>query len=166
LDNVTRGTTATEKHCAPAEGKSVEQSTTLTAAEHYSEYGKTLERMQGGPPFFTISTAAANNVREKENVNGHENAKTSPATKDPLRMFGLLTPPALRQAQSESIKFVEDVIPRLVSIDNEMKEMEIRIRRARKYKGKAEAKEGKEHFTETVGGEDPIRDGQRQEVVS
>jgi hypothetical protein len=48
-------------------------------------------------------------------------------------MFGILVPPALRSAQSSSITMVERVIPQLASVDAEMREMEIRIRRARKY---------------------------------
>ena len=64
--------------------------------------------------------------------------------KDPLRMFGLLTPSALREAQRECVMTVEEVLPRIASVDAEMKEVEIRIRRARKWKAKAEAREG--HF--------------------
>ena len=61
--------------------------------------------------------------------------------KDPLRMFGILTPQALRLAQGVAIKMVEEIVPKLVQLDAEMKEVEIKIRRARKFRAKAEAAE-------------------------
>ncbi|KAH6654800.1 hypothetical protein BKA67DRAFT_566253 [Truncatella angustata] len=64
--------------------------------------------------------------------------------KDPLRWFGLLTPMPLRQAQGQSIKAVEEVIPRLVTVQGEMQYLEIEVRRARKKRAKAEAHAKKE----------------------
>jgi hypothetical protein len=61
--------------------------------------------------------------------------------KDPIRMFGILTPQALRLAQGGAIRMVEEIVPELVSVDAEMKEVEIKIRRARKQRTKAEALE-------------------------
>ncbi|KAN0095790.1 hypothetical protein V8E51_016501 [Hyaloscypha variabilis] len=72
---------------------------------------------------------------------GEETEKGANKPKDPIRMFGILTPQALRLAQGGAIKMVEDVVPKLVSIDAEMKEVEIKIRRARKQRSKAEALE-------------------------
>lgn len=57
---------------------------------------------------------------------------------DPLRWFGILTPAPLREAQKEAVKMVEDVIPRLASLDAEMAAIELAVRRARKKRGKAE----------------------------
>ncbi|KAK7754194.1 hypothetical protein SLS62_003771 [Diatrype stigma] len=62
------------------------------------------------------------------------------SSKDPLRWFGLLAPLALRQAQAQSVQAVEEVVPRLASIDAEMAQVEIEVRRARKKRAKAEAK--------------------------
>ena len=59
--------------------------------------------------------------------------------RDPIWMFGFFIPPSLRIAQKEAINMVEAIIPQLVSIDTEMKDTEIRIRRARKHRAKAEA---------------------------
>jgi hypothetical protein len=56
-----------------------------------------------------------------------------PTPKTPLNMFGILVPPSLRSAQASAITMVSSVIPRLASIDAEMREVEIRIRRARKH---------------------------------
>ncbi|KAK8124785.1 uncharacterized protein PG998_000544 [Apiospora kogelbergensis] len=69
--------------------------------------------------------------------------KSEPTTmkknKDPLRWFGLITPMPLRQAQAQSVQAVEDIVPKLVSINAEMTQVEIEVRRARKKRAKAEA---------------------------
>jgi hypothetical protein len=62
---------------------------------------------------------------------------------NPLHWFGLFAPMALRTAQTESVKAVEDVIPKLVSINAEMLDLEIEVRRARKRRAKAEVAEKK-----------------------
>lgn len=80
-----------------------------------------------------------------EDEDSEKDKKTK--TKDPLRMFGILTPQALRVAQGQSINMVEEVIPKLVSVSAEMKALEIKIRRARKYRAKAEAAEAAETTT-------------------
>ncbi len=110
---------------------------------------------------FTTSTASASNDRARsegsestgEKVDENRTAegdaekatkKTASRVKDPIRMFGILNiPSSLRTAQSEAIKMV-DIIPQLVSVDTQMKEIEIQIRRARKYRAKAEAAERSE----------------------
>lgn len=76
----------------------------------------------------------ANDSQEKEA--SKKNAKT---VKDPLRWYGLFAPPALRSAQTTAIQTVEDTIPRLVTVNAEMLEVEIQIRRAKKKRAKAEA---------------------------
>jgi len=55
---------------------------------------------------------------------------------DPIHMFGVLVPQALRQAQGSFVKVVAESIPRLVELDGEMKELEIEIRRTRKILAK------------------------------
>ena len=58
------------------------------------------------------------------------------ALQDPIKWFGLLVPPALRSSQAYFRSAVGDNIPGLVNVDNEMKEVEIEIRRTRKRLGK------------------------------
>ena len=137
LDDVERDTAASR-----ADGGSLKEGTASTAAGQYPEYGEALKGKRMGTACFTISTAAKN-AQEKEKLSAgpEDSEKTKRAPKDPLRMFGLLTPPSLRLAQAESIKSVEEVVPKLVSIDAEMKEVEIRIKRARKWKAKAQVRE-------------------------
>lgn len=158
LDGVERGTTAMSARAAGEErsetkdGEGIERTTPTVMDTAY----------------FTISTAPNNRPRTADessagHENGDEKAETRLAPKDPLRMFGLLTPQSLRQAQSESIKSVENIMPKLVSIDAEMKEVEIRIRRARKWKAKAENKEGNDTGNTSERGVQGA--GQRQEIV-
>ena len=51
---------------------------------------------------------------------------------DPLKWFGVLSPPALRSSQQSFKLAVHKSIPQLASIVNEMKLVEIEVRRARK----------------------------------
>ncbi|KAJ4858369.1 hypothetical protein T069G_06636 [Trichoderma breve] len=72
--------------------------------------------------------------KEKE-----EEIKTKKTTNNPLRWFSILAPAPLRTAQTLSIQAVEQVIPRLISVNAEMEHVEIEIRRARKKRAKAAA---------------------------
>ena len=72
-------------------------------------------------------------------------------SKDPLRWFGLLTPQSLRTAQASSIEAVSTVIPRLVTLNQEMSQLEIEVRRARKKRSKAETAAGKEATATSPG---------------
>ncbi|KAI1324856.1 hypothetical protein F5Y16DRAFT_401983 [Xylariaceae sp. FL0255] len=90
--------------------------------------------------------------KEEDGGNDKPTAEPSPSSTsshkpkqptEPLRWFGLLSPPALRQAQAQSVRAVEEVIPRLVSVNAEMAGLEIEIRRAKKRRGKTIAAEMK-----------------------
>jgi hypothetical protein len=85
-----------------------------------------------------ISTGS---VGTKEETKPKNTNPENTMPKDPMRMFGILVPQALRLAQGEAVKFVEKLVPRIVSVDMELKNVEIEIRRKRKYKAKAEALE-------------------------
>jgi coiled-coil domain-containing protein 115 len=56
-------------------------------------------------------------------------------------MFGILILQALRLAQGGAIKMIEEIVPKVISVNAEIKEVEIKIRRARKHRAKAEALE-------------------------
>ena len=66
-----------------------------------------------------------------------EKGKISGLPRDPLNWFGILVSPALRASQSIFKSAVIDIIPALASTTNEMKELEIEVRRARKRLKKA-----------------------------
>ncbi|EJT78612.1 hypothetical protein GGTG_03711 [Gaeumannomyces tritici R3-111a-1] len=75
-------------------------------------------------------------------------AKASPTTrKDPLRWFGLFTPTSLRLAQGQAIEIVEDLLPRIASVDAKMGQVEIQVRRAKKKRSKAATAAEKETRT-------------------
>lgn len=77
--------------------------------------------------------------KEHDPATIEETVKPKRKLDDPLRMFGILTPPALRLAQVDSMRLVEQLVPRIVNVNKEMEKTEIEIRRARKRKAKAEA---------------------------
>ncbi|CAD6505474.1 BgTH12-00965 [Blumeria graminis f. sp. triticale] len=47
-----------------------------------------------------------------------------------IRMFGILTPQALRLAQTDSVKMVEEIIPKIATVNAEMIKLEVEIYRA------------------------------------
>jgi hypothetical protein len=83
-----------------------------------------------------------------------EKEKSAERPRDPLRWFGILTPMPLRQAQSQAVEAVEEIIPKLVSVNAEMADVEIQVRRARKKRAKAEAAAEKEQQEGQKGGID------------
>jgi coiled-coil domain-containing protein 115 len=74
--------------------------------------------------------------RDNKNL---KDAKTDGKKKpvNPLHWYGLLTPLPLRQAQTLAVQSIEEVIPKLVSVNAEMLAVEIEVRRARKKRAKA-----------------------------
>ncbi|WYZ40490.1 hypothetical protein EsH8_IV_000831 [Colletotrichum jinshuiense] len=87
--------------------------------------------------------AAADTATSAADGKAEEKKKEKKKSNDPLRWFGILAPPPLRQAQTLSVQAVQDIIPRLVSVDAEMMDVEIEVRRARKKRAKAEAAQKK-----------------------
>jgi hypothetical protein len=96
-------------------------------------------------------------IQETEKEDGEQKGKGK-GKRDPPRMFGILTPQSLRTAQKEAVEMVEGIIPRLVSIDAEMREVEIQVRRARKFRGKAEGVELEEKEEGMRGGREVVVD--------
>ncbi|KAK1239061.1 hypothetical protein MKX08_006122 [Trichoderma sp. CBMAI-0020] len=80
------------------------------------------------------STEEQQSDKEKDDKN-----KAKKQIHNPLHWFGLLAPQPLRAAQTLSIQAVEEVIPKLVSVNAEMEHVEIEIRRAKKKRAKAMA---------------------------
>lgn len=91
------------------------------------------------PPLFAINqTFSSESESDLSNKDTNGDDTKTVGKKDPLRMFGLFTPQALKDTKADSIKIM-DVIPKLVTTEKAMEDLEIRIRRARKYRGKAES---------------------------
>ncbi|KAF2741575.1 hypothetical protein EJ04DRAFT_507343 [Polyplosphaeria fusca] len=68
---------------------------------------------------------------EETNVNSASTAKGD-LPKDPLRWFGILVPPALRQAQSAFASAVEGPIPEIATLAKDLRRQEVDIARLRK----------------------------------
>ncbi|KAM3521348.1 hypothetical protein NHJ13051_006288 [Beauveria bassiana] len=99
---------------------------------------------KSAPPTFTVTEddAVVGSTREGGGGGGgggEEGAgkDAAAARDDPIRWFGVLVPQALRDAQSHARRAVQDVIPRLASVQVEMAHVEIEVRRARKRRAKA-----------------------------
>ena len=75
----------------------------------------------------------ASSERTHEIEKAKDNSK---AHRDPLKWFGVLIPPSLRSSQTSFKAATLDVVPALVNVNIEMKEVEIEIRRMRKRLGK------------------------------
>ncbi|KAL1640584.1 hypothetical protein SLS58_006779 [Diplodia intermedia] len=73
-----------------------------------------------------------NKKENSDEVQEKEAASRKPRVDDPIRWFGILVPPALRNAQGRFIQAVEGPVPKLVDLAAEMRELEIEIGRARK----------------------------------
>ncbi|KAG9498889.1 hypothetical protein J7337_009700 [Fusarium musae] len=133
--------------------------------DHYDERMQAtrllaIEQDASQSPTFSISPVPEeDNVVDKEQTSSAEKSDDASTTeaketsspgekkrkqnKNPLQWFGLFAPMPLRTAQTHSVKAVEEVIPRLVSVNAEMLHVEIEVRRARKRRAKAEAAEKK-----------------------
>lgn len=98
------------------------------------------------PAVYKVSSFGSTTPRENKKINdittkieGETKPMREKEIPDPIRMFGFTTPRELKAAQSESVSTIEDILPQLASVDSQMKALEIAIRRARKYRAKAEA---------------------------
>ncbi|KAM3431102.1 hypothetical protein MY4824_007303 [Beauveria thailandica] len=101
---------------------------------------------ESGPPTFTVTDDAVRSrggkeeeEKDKDKVAGKGVAAAAAVRNDPIRWFGVLVPQALRDAQRHARTAVQDVIPRLASVEAEMAHVEIEVRRARKRRAKASA---------------------------
>ncbi|KAI2462910.1 hypothetical protein F4781DRAFT_161455 [Annulohypoxylon bovei var. microspora] len=100
-----------------------------------------------------VDDSAQDEVEEEGEKEGAGASSPKVQRRDPLRWFGLLAPMALRRAQAQSVEAVEQVIPKLVSVNAEMAQVEIEVRRARKKRAKAEAAAAKKEQEVGVGTE-------------
>ncbi|TPX17954.1 uncharacterized protein E0L32_011955 [Thyridium curvatum] len=88
---------------------------------------------------------SADPSEDDESVDAGEAQRPNEKSRNPLQWFGLLTPMPLRMAQSEAIKIIEDLVPRLATVSAEMESLEIEVRRARKKRAKASAGKDQVH---------------------
>ncbi|KAF4967800.1 hypothetical protein FSARC_4692 [Fusarium sarcochroum] len=127
--------------------------------DHYDERMQAtrllaIEQNEDQSPTFTIIDAPEETEEEERDETtsaGGPDGETKPEptekkrkkNRNPLHWFGLFAPMPLRTAQTQSVQAVGEIIPRLVSVNAEMLEVEIEVRRARKRRAKAEVAEKK-----------------------
>lgn len=80
---------------------------------------------------------------KEESAEGEPKVAKEKKPVDPLFWFGLFPPSHLRNVQAHSIEAAEAIIPRLVTVNTEMQNIEIEVRRARKKRAKATEKQTK-----------------------
>jgi hypothetical protein len=111
-----------------------------------------------------VDSGSEEEVGRKDGNGEQEKEKDEVATKpvDPLRWFGLLAPMSLRNAQGLSVEAVEQVIPRLVTVNAEMLNLEIEVRRARKKRSKAAQQQQQQKKTKAEAAiPDPVSGGEQ-----
>lgn len=117
---------------------------TVTIPENASN----IQTAQSTPPLFAINEVFSESGSDFSDKDTSSHDTKTVFKKDPLKMFGLFTPQALKDTQRDSIKLME-VIPELVTTEKAMEALEIRIRRTKKYRGKAELEAKKKVPAET-----------------
>ena len=78
---------------------------------------------------------------EESDFHGNEiktASKTKGSSRDPLRWFGILVPPALRASQEAFTHAVVEVIPTIASVSEELRIVEDEIRSKRRELGKGD----------------------------
>ncbi|KAL8952208.1 MAG: hypothetical protein Q9222_001863 [Ikaeria aurantiellina] len=109
---------------------SLKNSTELELLLHSLRVTTTLEKseMTARVPEFEDEDGEESLARSTRKA---KSTSTVPA-QDPLRWFGILVPAALKASQASFRKTVTGTIPDLANVSNEMKQLEIEIRRTRK----------------------------------
>lgn len=78
----------------------------------------------------TDSQAMSTSATDPDQPWTEEEKKAPP--RDPIRWFGILVPPSLREAQSTFRQGVDDPIPKLAGLSREMRIVETEVARLRK----------------------------------
>lgn len=78
------------------------------------------------------SSKAMQASNDGDAATSEEDSEVEPRIPDPLKWFGILVPLALRASQTSFKIAATETIPRLANVANEMKSLEIEIRRTRK----------------------------------
>lgn len=89
-----------------------------------------------GTSIFTVDALIKSDLKTELDKQDEGAADKFLINRNSIRMFGILTPQALRLAQNDSVKMVEEIIPEIATVNAEMIELEIQIRRARELKVK------------------------------
>lgn len=87
---------------------------------------------KNGTSIFTVDAPTQPDL--KIDLEPHDIGTKEHVNRNAIRMFGILTPQALRLAQTDSVKMVEEIIPKIATVNAEMIKLEVEIYRARELK--------------------------------
>lgn len=87
--------------------------------------GTSSEKMSKSSSQAELETLSLGPAASKEST-------SSTTSCDPLNWFGILVPSALRRTQSSFKTVAEEIVPRIATVDREMRQVEIEVRRVRK----------------------------------
>lgn len=98
-----------------------------------------------GPSSEKMSKSSSQAEFETPSLGPATSKKTPSSTSscDPLNWFGILVPSALRRTQSSFKTAAEEIVPRIATVDREMRQVEIEVRRVRKKMLQAEKRAAK-----------------------
>lgn len=101
---------------------------------HPEPYHELFAESPAGPPLEEVPKSSSRAEFEDISLAPATAKKTtsSPSSCDPLNWFGILVPSALRRTQTSFKAVVEELVPRIVTVDREMRQLEIEVRRMRK----------------------------------
>ncbi|KAF2109734.1 hypothetical protein BDV96DRAFT_604608 [Lophiotrema nucula] len=121
---------------------------TITVAGEESKAAFSVSAPKDAPTTSTVTkdSPSANATEESPTGDSPQESATEPedpkvnnasssdrySSTDPLRWFGILVPPALRQAQSSFVAAVEEPIPEIATLIKDLRKQEIDIGRLRK----------------------------------
>jgi hypothetical protein len=100
-----------------------------------SEHEKGEESSQSSPdakPSSEPLDSDSNPVPDAKSNDDDQTANDTHPPKDPIRMFGILVPQALRDAQASFVAAVDGPIPHLAMVSRDLRTQEIEIGRVRK----------------------------------
>lgn len=108
--------------------KALEKTTPASPTREKEEKPSEADVPDTEPPSEPLDSNSASDDKPKD----EKPADETNAPKDPIRMFGILVPQALRDAQASFATAVDGSIPRLATVARDLRIQEIEIGRVRK----------------------------------
>lgn len=112
---------------------------------HTEPYPKTHSESPPGPCSEKMSDTSSQAEFETPSLGPGTSKETTSSTSscDPLNWFGILVPSALRHTQSSFKTVASEIVPRIATVDREMRQVEIEVRRMRRQILQAEKRAAK-----------------------
>lgn len=114
----------------PSSSEGYSFTTTADSSIEPAQAIDTKETTKPNGPSIDILQDGISEKRDSETT-AESKPNTKSYSRDPLRWFGILVPPALRSAQTAFVAAVKDPIPKLASVMAEMRDVEEEVERLR-----------------------------------